>query len=306
MNTRVWAMLIALSILWGGSFFFVGVAVREIPPLTLVALRVLIAASALLLALRVLGIPWPRDARTLRAFLVMGLLNNAIPFALIFWGQQHIPSGLASILNAATPLFTVLVAHVLTRDEKATRARLFGVVIGFAGVAAMLGPDLLGGLDRAGWAAIAVLGATLSYAFAGLWGRRFHALGVPPLAAAAGQTACSSLLMLPLALIVEAPWSLPIPSAPAIAATLGLGLLSTALAYWLYFRILAAAGAVNLLLVTLLIPVSAVLLGVLVLGEALLARHILGMAVIALGLLVLDGRWVRARRCRQFMGSKGL
>lgn len=282
----------------GGSFFFVGVAVHEVPPLTLVALRVVIAATALHLALRLSGIAWPRGRAVLWAFLVMGLLNNAVPFGLIFWGQQHLASGLASILNAATPLFTVLAAHVLTTDERATRARLAGVAIGFAGVIAMLGPDLLGGVTTAGWAALAILGGTLSYALAGIWGRRFRALRVAPLAAAAGQTTASSLLMLPLALAFDAPWTQPAPSLAAMGAILGLGLLSTALAYWLYFRILAAAGAVNLLLVTLLIPASAILLGVLVLGETLLPRHILGMAIIALGLLVLDGRAFGRRMAR--------
>ena len=293
MNARVWAMLITLSVLWGGSFFFVAVALREIPPLTLVALRVAIAAAALLLALRARGIVLPRGRAVLVACLGMGLLNNAIPFGLIVWGQQHIASGLAAILNATTPLFTVLVAHALTA-EKATPARLAGVAIGFAGVLVMLGPGLLGGLTPGGWAAVAILGAALSYAFAGVWGRRFGALGVPPLGAAAGQTLASSAMMLPLALAVDAPWALPIPSATVVLATLALGLLSTACAYWLYFRILAAAGPVNLLLVTLLIPVTALLLGVLVLGEALSLRQCLGMAAIAAGLVILDGRPVAA------------
>lgn len=282
-------MLIALSILWGGSFFFGGVAVREIPPLTLVTLRVAIAAATLWLALRALGITVPRTAPVILACLGMGLLNNAIPFTLIVWGQQHIASGLAAILNAMTPIFTVLVAHAAT-EEKATPARLGGVAAGFAGVVAMLGSDLLGGVTSAGWAAIAILGATLSYAVAGIWGRRFHALGVPPLGAAAGQAAAATLLMLPLAIGLDAPWTLPLPSPSAIIATLGLATLSTALAYWLYFRILAAAGPVNLLLVTLLIPATAILLGTLVLGERLLAHHLAGMATIALGLAALDGR----------------
>lgn len=289
MTVRAWAMLIVLSILWGGSFFFVAVAVRAMPPLTLVTLRVAIAATALLLALRALGIGVPRTRAVVVASLGMGLLNNAIPFGLIVWSQQHIASGVAAILNATTPLFAVLVAHALTA-EKATATRLAGIAVGFAGVVVMLGPDLLGQFTVAGWAALAILGAAFSYALAGVWGRRFAALGVPPLGAAAGQTCASSLIMLPLALAVDAPWTLPALPATVLAATLGLGLLSTALAYWLYFRILAVAGPVNLLLVTLLIPVTAILAGVMVLGETLLPRHLLGMAGIGLGLAVLDGR----------------
>lgn len=298
MSARAWALLVFLSTVWGGSFFFVAVAVKEIPPLTLVAARVMIAAVTLQLVLRMLGIRFPLGRPALRAFLVMGVLNNAIPFALIVWGQQHIASGLASILNATTPLFTVLVAHGLTKDEKATPARLAGVGIGFLGVVAMLGPDLLDGLTAAGWGTLALLGAALSYSFAGLWGRRFARLGIQPLAAAAGQTTASSLIMLPAALLVDAPWALPTPSGAAVAAMLGLGLLSTALGYTIYFRVLAMAGAVNLMLVTLLNPVSAILLGTLVLHEALLPRHILGMAAIALGLAVLDGRLPAAIRRR--------
>lgn len=293
MNARIWAMLVALSVLWGGSFFFVAVAVREIPPLTLVTLRVAIAAAALLIVLRALGIALPRTRAVALACLGMGLLNNALPFALIVWAQQHVASGLASILNATTPLFAVLVAHALT-EEKATPARLAGVATGFAGVVLMLGPDMLRGLTAAGWAATAILGGTLSYALAGIWGRRFRALGVPPLGAAAGQTVASTALMLPLALVLDAPWTLQRPSGAALLATLGLGLLSTALAYWLYFRILEAAGPVNLLLVTLLIPVTAILLGTLVLGEALTVRQLLGMTTIAAGLAVLDGRLLAA------------
>ncbi|HYF06847.1 MAG TPA: DMT family transporter [Acetobacteraceae bacterium] len=295
MNARAWTMLVALSILWGGSFFFVSVAVREIPPLTLVTLRVAIAAAALMIALRALPIALSWTAPVLVACAGMGLLNNAIPFALIVWGQQHIASGLASILNAATPFFTVLVAHALT-EERATAPRLAGIAIGFAGVTVMLGPDLLGGLGAAGWAALAILGGTLSYAFAGVWGRRFRALGVAPLGAAAGQTAASTLILLPLAIGFEAPWTLPMPSGTAVAATLALALGSTALAYWIYFRILETAGPVNLLLVTLLIPVTAIALGVLVLGEALLPRHVAGLALVATGLLVLDGRVLRPWR----------
>jgi len=290
MSPRTWSLLIALSVLWGGSFFFVGVAVAEVPPLSLVTLRVAIAAGILWAALPLFGVAAPRGARAWGAIAAMAMLNNAIPFSLIVWAQQTLPSGLAAILNATTPLWTVLVAHALTQEEKATRAKLAGAGLGFAGVAAMMGPDIVAGAVAAGWATAAVLAATLSYAFAGVFGRRFRALCVAPMQAAVGQVTASAAMMLPLALLVDRPWTLSLPSAAAAGAVLGLAALSTALAYVLYFRILALAGAVNLLLVTFLIPVSAILLGTLVLGEALAPRHLAGMLLIGLGLAAIDGR----------------
>lgn len=290
MSALAWLLLIVLSVLWGGSFFFVGVAVAEIPPLTLVALRVAIAAAMLWAALPLLGTAPPRGARAWRAIAVMGVLNNVVPFILIVWAQRTLPSGLAAILNATTPLWGVLVAHAFTREEKASRGRIAGVLLGFAGVVAMMGADILGGAAAAGLATAAMLAATFSYACAGVFGRRFRAIGVAPMQAALGQVSASSLIMLPLALVIDRPWGLPMPSGAAVAAVLGLAALSTALAYALYFRILALAGAVNLMLVTFLVPVSAILLGTLLLDEALAPRHVAGMALIGLGLAAIDGR----------------
>jgi drug/metabolite transporter (DMT)-like permease len=290
MSALAWSLLVALSVLWGGSFFFVGVAVAELPPLTLVVLRVGLAAAILWAALPLLRVAPPRGLRAWGAIAVMGLLNNAIPFSLIVWAQQSLPSGLAAILNATTPLWTVLVAHALTAEERITPARLAGALLGFLGVAVMMGPDILGGAVAAGAATAAMLAATLSYAVAGVWGRRFRALGVQPMQAAAGQVSASALMILPLAMLVDRPWELAMPSGAAVASVLGLAALSTALAYVIYFRILALAGAVNLLLVTFLVPVSAILLGTLVLHEALLARHLVGMALIGAGLVAIDGR----------------
>lgn len=298
MGPTEWVLLIALSILWGGSFFFVGVAVAELPPFTIVLLRVALAAIALHLALRALGVAMPWNRNAWLAFFGMGLLNNAIPFSLIVWGQTQIASGLASILNATTPLFTVLVAHVLTADERLTRARLAGVLLGIAGVVVMIGPAAMADLGRDVLAQLAVLAAALSYACAGVFGRRFKRMAVAPLATAAGQVSASSLLILPLALMVDRPWTMPVPGVTALAAILGLALLSTALAYYLFFRILAAAGAVNLLLVTFLIPVSAILLGCLVLGEVLTLAQLAGMALIGAGLAAIDGRVPTALRAR--------
>ncbi|MBT3532410.1 MAG: DMT family transporter [Rhodospirillaceae bacterium] len=290
MSPFEWLLLIALSILWGGAYFFGGVAVRELPTFVIVVSRVGLAALILLAVMRMLGQRMPTDRRIWAAFLAMGLLNNAIPFSLIVWGQSHVASGVASILNGTAPLFTVLVAHGLTRDEKMTGGRIFGVLAGLIGVAVMIGGQAVDSLGVDVLAQLAFLGAASSYAFAGVFGRRFQALGVTPMATATGQVTASSLILLPVMLFVDQPWTLPLPSAATVSALFGLAALSTALAYILYFRLLATAGATNLLLVTLLIPVSAILLGVMVLGESMAAKHFLGMALIALGLAAIDGR----------------
>lgn len=290
MTARVWLLLVALSILWGGSFFFIGVAVQALPPFTIVAARVGLAMLVLLVVLRAMKIDLPRGRQLWLAFVGLGLLNNVIPFTLFVWAQAQVPSGLASILNATTPISTALVAHVFTADEKLTPNRILGVLLGLAGVAVMLGPDLLGELGSGNLLAQgACLLATLSYACAGVYGRRFRSMGVAPMVTAAGQFIISSALMLPLALLAEQPWRLPFPGWPALAAVVGLAVISTAFAYVIYFRIMNAAGS-NVNLVTLLVPVSAILLGVLVLGETLLPRHLAGFGVIALGLAAIDGR----------------
>jgi drug/metabolite transporter (DMT)-like permease len=293
MSGREWAILLILAMLWGGSFFFNGVAVRELPSFTIVWLRVASAAAALLIVLPVVGCRIPMQGRVWLAFFGMGLLNNVLPFALIVWGQHRIASGLASILNATTPLFTVLVAHLLTPDEKLTPLKGAGVLVGLFGVAVMIGPDAVGGLNGGALAELACLAAALSYAFAGVFGRRFRRMGIAPLATAAGQVSASAVLLFPAMLLADRSWTLALPHAATWGAVLGLGLLSTALAYVLYFRILATAGATNVLLVTLLVPVSAILLGALVLGETLLPRHFTGMALIGLGLTLIDGRLPR-------------
>ncbi|MBT4043969.1 MAG: DMT family transporter [Rhodospirillaceae bacterium] len=300
MSPFEWGMLLALSVLWGGSFFFNGIAVRELPTFTVVVARVVLAAVILFVVMGIVGQKMPWNYRIWTAFLVMGLLNNVIPFTLIVWGQSHIASGVASILNATTPLFTVVVAHVFTSDEKMTAGRLLGVLVGLVGVAMMIGGDALGALWVDNFAQLAVLAAAVSYAFAGVFGRRFRTMGITPLATATGQITASSLVLLPLMLFIDKPWTLPIPSMQAMAALVGVAALSTALAYILYFRILATAGATNLLLVTFLIPVSAIFLGLTLLNEVLLAKHFLGMAMIGFGLAAIDGRpWKFVKQVRK-------
>lgn len=294
-----WLLLLALSVLWGGSFFFAEVALTELPPLTVVAGRIVLAALALHVLLRALGQALPMDRGSWAAFFAMGALNNAIPFSLIVWAQTEITSGLASILNAATPLFTAMLAHRLTVDERLNWNRLAGVLLGLAGVIVMIGWEVLSGANRHVVAELAVLAAALSYACAGIFGRRFR--GQPPLVTAAGQLMASSLLVLPLVMLVDRPWLLPAPQVWSVGAVIGLALLCTALAYVMFFRILAAAGATNLLLVTLLIPLSALLLGGLFLGEDIAPQQLAGMGLIALGLVLIDGRVPRgvARFSRQ-------
>lgn len=296
MTPLEWVLLLTLSVVWGGSFFFNEIALRDLPTFTVVVGRVSLAAMALWIVMRVTGRRMPWDRRVWAAFFGMGLLNNAIPFSLIVWGQIHVASGVASIFNATTPLFTVVIAHFLTSDERMTGGRFLGVAIGLAGVVVMIGGDALAGLSHALLAALAILAAAVSYSFASIYGRRFRAMGISSLATATGQVTASSVILLPMMLLVEKPWTLAMPGLDAIAALVGVALLSTALAYILYFRILATAGATNLMLVTFLIPVSAILLGIGFLGEVLLAKHLTGMALIGLGMAAIDGRpWDMAR-----------
>ncbi len=294
-STRDWLLLIFLTILWGGSFFFTAVAVREIPPLTLVLCRVGIAAAALYIYLRLNNTVMSFNRTILTAFAGMGLLNNLIPFSLLFWAQTSITSGLASILNATTPIFSMLVAHFMLADEKMALNKLVGIIVGFAGVAVLVGGNAVQGIDTTTLGILACLGAALSYGFASVFGRRFRSLGIAPGTAALGQLAATTVMILPVVVIFDSPWRLAMPELPAIAATIALALASTALAYLIYFRLLASSGAVNAALVTLLIPPSAILLGTVFLGEMLELRHFLGMGLIGFGLLSIDGR-IRGKR----------
>ena len=285
-----WMLLVLLSVVWGGSFFFNGIALREFPTLSIVTARVGLAALALLFLMRMLGQGIQLNRQILKAFFGMSFLNNVVPFSLIVWGQQHIASGVASILNATTPLFTMLVAHWFTTDEKINPRRLLGVLTGMGGVGLMMGLDSMesSGFHLLGQSAILL--AAFSYGLAGVYGKRFAQLGISPLATATGQLCASSMILIPLTLWIDQPWTLAMPSIEGMGSLLGIALLSTALAYVIYFRLLKTAGATNLLLVTLLIPVSAIILGVFLLDESLEPQHLSGMAVISLGLLIMDGR----------------
>ena len=285
-----WMLLVLLSVIWGGSFFFNGIALREFPTLSIVTARVGLAALALMFLMKMLGQGIQLNRQILKAFFGMSFLNNVVPFSLIVWGQQHIASGVASILNATTPLFTMLVAHCFTTDEKINPRRLLGVLTGMGGVGLMMGLDSMesSGFHLLGQSAILL--AAFSYGLAGVYGKRFAQLGISPLATATGQLCASSMILIPLTLWIDQPWTMTIPSIEGMGSLLGIAVLSTALAYVIYFRLLKTAGATNLLLVTLLIPVSAIILGVFLLDESLEPQHLSGMAVISLGLLIMDGR----------------
>jgi len=299
MGGAEWGYLLALGFAWGGVFLFNRLALGDFPPFTLVFLRLGIAAPLLLALVHAQGERMPRSPKTWAAFFLMGILNNALPFTLFVWAQQTISSGLASIINALTPVATALVCHAMTTDEKLTRAKAAGVLLGLAGVIALIGPGALGGLGHDVIAELVLLLAPISYAFAGLWGRRFREL--PVAVPAAGMVTCSALTMLPVALLHDEPWRLA-PGLVASLAVLATAVIATALAYWLYFRILKTAGATNLLLVTILMPPIALLLGAIVLSERITGSALIGLGLIFLGLAAIDGRllgWIGRRRGRR-------
>jgi drug/metabolite transporter (DMT)-like permease len=290
MGMREWAMLVTLSVLWGGSFFFNEAILEGFQPLTSAALRVTLAAIVLWLIAAALGYRIPLNRESWCRFLVIGMLNNAIPFSLILWAQSHIASGLASMLNATTPLFTVITAHMFLHDEPASPRKLAGVVIGLAGVVMMVGLDV-GSNGNSVAAQLAILVAAFCYTVAGVYGRSFS--GMPPIVTAVGQLIGSTTILLPVALLVDRPGNVASAGLAAWWAVAALAILSTALAYCLYFTILKATGATNLLLVTFLVPVSAIFLGVMFLNETLVATDLAGFAAVATGLLLIDGRALR-------------
>jgi drug/metabolite transporter (DMT)-like permease len=295
MGAREWLLLLVLSILWGGSFFFFKVLVAELPILTIVLARVLLAGLLLNLVMLVRRDAMPTAPKLWGAFFVMGLLNNVLPFVLLVWAETKVSSGLASVLNATTPVFSVLAGHFLTADEKLSWSKGVGVFFGLLGVLVLIGPSIVtsAGADQF-LPQIACLVTALIYALAGIYGRRFKAM--PSLTVASGQITASTIMLLPLALAVDRPWNLPNPSLHAWEALTGLAVFSTALAYIIYFRILASAGATNVMLVTLLVPVSAILLGVLFLDESFTLQALVGMLLIVAGLAAIDGRLPAAVR----------
>jgi len=290
MTGRLWLLILLMSALWGGGFMFIKFALTGFAPFSVVAGRVGVAALALGLIVAVGRQRLPRQAKVWRAFFIMGALNNLIPWMMVAWAQTQIPSSMAAILNAPTPLLTAVMAHLLTDDEKLTRQRFTGVLAGMLGVALVVGPGVLSGMDSAVLAQVTCLSATVSYAASAVYGRVFRSMDVTPVVAAFGQQLMVAVVIVPLALIVDQPWARPAPGAGAVAAVLALGVIATALPYIIFYRVLAEAGATNLMLVNLLIPGWAVALGAMVLGERLPPTAFLGMAMVGLGLAVIDGR----------------
>jgi drug/metabolite transporter (DMT)-like permease len=299
MTGREWGILLILAVIWGGAFMFIGVAVRHVEPLTYVWLRLTIAAGAMWLFLKLSGGGLGLPRQVWGSILLLALLNNALPFTLFGWGQTHIASGLASILNATTPIWGVLVAHLFTDDERLTPRKVVGVSLGFAGVATMIGPTLLADVGTDALAQLACISASLSYAVAAVWARRFRRMGLKPMSVTTGQLSAGALMMLPLALFVDQPWTQPLPPLSAWASIAALAIFCTALGYVLYFRLIDSAGATNALLVTLLVPPFAIFFGSLFLNEVLAPQDFIGLALIALGLAAIDGRLLRKLRLKE-------
>lgn len=298
MNRRDWAILGALALIWGGAFFFIGVAVRHVPPFTYVFVRVALAATAMWGFLWWRGQPLALPRSAWGAIILLALLNNALPFVLFGWAQTHIASGLASILNATTPIWGVIVAHLFTADEKITPRKAIGVLVGFAGVALMIGPGLLHSLGGDVLAQLACVIASLSYALAGVWARRFRKMGVSPISVTTSQLTVAAVMMLPVSMIGDRPWTMAFPPIEAIGAIVALAIVCTAIGYVLYFKLIDSSGATNALLVTLLVPPTAILLGVMFLGETIAPVDVAGLALIAVGLAAIDGRLLSWRPAR--------
>jgi drug/metabolite transporter (DMT)-like permease len=290
MNKSDWGTLVVLALVWGAAFLFIGVAVRHVPPLTYVWLRLAIAAAAMWAFLRWKGVSLDLPRSAWGSILLLAFLNNALPFTLFGWGQTHIASGLAAILNATTPIWGVVVAHLFTGDERLTPRKLAGVLLGFGGVALMIGPSLLSNLGSSALAQLACVTASLSYALAAVWARRFRKQGLSPLTVTTSQLSAGALLMLPLMLLVDRPWTMTVPPLSAWASIVALAVVCSAFGYVLYFRLIDRAGATNALLVTLLVPPVAILLGSLFLAEVLAPQDFAGLGLIALGLAAIDGR----------------
>lgn len=287
MRTQDWLLLVFLSVLWGATFFFIAVANPEVPPFTLVLARVGIAALVLVPLVFAVGLRLPSGFAAWRLFIVQAVINNVIPFTLVVYGQHRLASGLAAVLNATTPLFTLIVARLFAGEALAA-GKVIGVLLGVAGVAVLMGPQAVTANMSSVIGMLCILGASLSYGFSALWMRRIR--HIPPLVSSAAQLTCSTALLLPMAAFIDRFWLLPVPGLPVVGAVLGLAVFSTALAYIVFFRISASAGPSNVMLVTLLIPVTATALGVLVLEETLTINQIAGALIIASGLIVIDGR----------------
>jgi drug/metabolite transporter (DMT)-like permease len=289
-DAQSWAMLAVLSIIWGGSFMFVGVAVKELPSLLIVFARVGIAALILLPAHLALQGRLPRDAQTWLSCAGMSVLNNVLPFTAITWGQHHIASGLASVINATTPMFGALFMALFGMEGLSWRKSI-ALVLGLAGVIVLKGGQF-GDLGEQSLGILAVAFASACYGLSTVWSKR-RLMGIPPMTTATCQLLCSAVMMAVLAFAFSDPSQFKQASGQTWAAIIGLAAISTSIAYLIFFRIIARAGPSFVVLVTMLVPVSAILLGMLVLGESLTTNEILGALLIGLALIIIDGRALR-------------
>ncbi len=296
MPASQWLLLVLLAVMWSIGYTFVGFALRELPPITVVLGRLSIAAAILVAVVVASGLAWPRGWSGWWPYAVMAMFNNVIPFILIARGQQDIASGLASVIVATTPLWVLLLTRLFRPGERIGAQRVAGIVLGVAGVAVLFGPEALDGRGTVLVGMTLSLIGALSYGCAGVWGARFR--DVPPLLASCCQLVCSSLIVLVLCLAVDRPWTLPMPGALTLGMLVALAVFSTALAYLVFYRVLAASGGTNVMLVTLIMPPMSILFGIVLLGETFELRYAIGAAIIALGLVVIDGRLPTALAAR--------
>lgn len=294
MTLLEWAMLLLIAGFWGGSYFFTGVAIKELPVFSIVMARYAVAAPIMICLIYWLGQRYPWNSDIFKAGLFLAAFNQLIPFSLITWGQSHIPSAVASIVNAAGPIITLVMAHYMTRDDRMNGQRASGVVIGFAGMGIMIGAGAMQALNASIAAQLACVLASFSYAFGSITARKFSRDNIKPTELVAAQSVVAGIILLPLVLVVDRPWTLPMPSSGTWLSLLGLGLLSSTIGHLIFFRLLATAGATNLSLVSYFMPITAISLGVLFLGDVLEPRHIAGLCIIVCGLAIMDGRPWRA------------
>jgi len=277
-------LLFILGSIWGTSFLFIKIVVGEVPPMTLVAGRLGLAALTMWAFLRLRGVPFPRERRLWGIFAITGLLNGALPFTLISWGEQYIPSGLAALLQSTTPIFTVILAHFLTRDDRFTAKKVLGIVLGFVGVGLLMWPELRGGLQASVWGQFAIVGSSISYAIASIFAReRLH--DQPPLVSAAGQFTMGFVYILPLSLLVERPFNLS-PSWTALASWATLALLGTVVAYAIYYVLLQRSNATFTTTVTYIVPINGLILGALILDEHIHTGLLISLGLILSGILL--------------------
>lgn len=280
-------LLVLLSFLWGGSFTLIKVAVETVPPATIVTGRLAIGATLLMLLVMARGIAIPRTPVLWGAFLVQGVLQSALPFTLISWGEKHIDSGLAGLLNSTPPLFAFLITFFILREGGAAMRKFLGVATGFAGAAVILGPEILAGSGNSVLGQLAITGASLSYAVAAIYARRFS--GQPALLTAACSMTMAAILILPVSLYVDHPWTLA-PSSEAIWSVVVLGVFSTALAMIIYFRLVKTLGTLGVTSGSYLRAGFSVLLGIMLLDEALSLSLAIGLVLIFLGVAIVTGR----------------